>query len=74
MSRSCEEVITTPNEVAKGNEVSTSEQDAQRMDVDLPLMEEAEEIDSGNNHILETQDNRLSLSHIDDTGMVEEEV
>ena len=49
------------------------EEAAQRMDVDLPLTEEAKEIDSGNDHIPETQDDCLSLPHIDNTKVVEEE-
>ena len=54
MSKSCDEAVTALNEVAQGNEVPTSEEGAQGMDVDLPLMEEAKEIDGGDDHIPET--------------------
>ena len=46
------------------------EDGAQGMDVDLPLMEEAIEIDDGGDHIRETQDDRLSLSHVDESMVV----
>ena len=73
MSRFGEEAVIALNEVAKGNEVPTSKEGPQRMDVDLPLTEEAKEIDGGNDHIPETQNDCLSLLHVDDIGVMEEE-
>ena len=53
--------------------VATPKEGAIGMDVDLPLMEEVEEANDGNNNIPETQDDCISLSNMVETGEEEEE-
>ena len=68
-----EQAVGPSNEVAKWGAVATPKEGIKEMDLDLSSMEEGDEAKDGNDNILETEDDLLNLSNVEEIGIEEEE-